>query len=461
MTKKIMKTIFITISRGSVLRNFMQTGVVKKILDKGFRIVVLTPHYNEPEIFADYLRENLILEPLITSSKIKFKRLMYEIFTGIVFNDTTRVRYKYSFCGKKPRTYLYIPRLILFASLSFIPGFKKLIRYIDEKINAQKEHDYLFEKYKPDLVFITTAGDRTEAGLLRSARRFNVRTACMPKSWDNLSKNLFYSKADYMFVWGKFMKEQAIRFQDYKENEIIITGAPQFDYYANKENLISREEFCRGLNLDPNKKIILYASNGISASGEAIYVKLIKKFMKQGKLKGVQVLIRPHLGWLNDEKKFDSVKEYEDFVIDNSHKQNLRFKDHWDTSENHLRHLFNSFYHSDVCINIASTMTLDATACNRPAININFDVEKNLPMDKSVKRLYISDYFKAVIGFKVSRVVKSEEEFLQALKKILEKGWEKPKQYQEFIEYFMNKTDGRAAERIANNSMALAEGKKL
>ncbi|KKR03513.1 MAG: hypothetical protein UT31_C0018G0004 [Parcubacteria group bacterium GW2011_GWF2_39_13b] len=456
-----MKTIFITISRGSVIRNFFQTGVIKKVLDGGFRVIVLTPHYNEPEIFKDYQQENLILEPLIVPNNIKFKRLMYEIFTGIVFNATTRVRYKYSFCGKKPRTYLYLPRLILFASLGFIPGFKQFIRFIDAKINQQADHDYLFEKYKPDLVFITTAGDRTEAGLLKSARRFGVKKACMPKSWDNLSKNLFYSKADYMFVWGGFMKQQAIEFQDYKPDEIIITGAPQFDYYTRKENLLSREEFCRGLNLDPNKKIILYASNGISASGEAVYVSLIKKFIDERKLENVQVLIRPHLGWIGDEKKFDQIKGYEGFVVDNTHKQNLRFKDHWDISANHLKHLFNSFYHSDVCINIASTMTLDATACNRPAININFDVEKNLPMDKSVKRLYISDYFKAVIDFKVSQVVESEEEFLKALKEILEGEWEKPEKYQEFIEYFMHKTDGESAERIACNLIGLAKGEKI
>lgn len=430
-------------------------------MDNGFRVVLLTPHYNEPEIFAGHLQENLILEPLITANNIKLQRLMYEIFTGIVFNATTKVRYKYSFCGKKPKTFLYVPRLILFASLSLIPGFKKVIRFIDAKINSQTDHDYLFEKYKPDLVFITTAGDRAEAGLLKSARRFGVKTACMPKSWDNLSKNLFYSKADYMFVWGGFMRKQAIAFQDYKPNEIIITGVPQFDYYAHKENLLSREEFCRQFNFDPNKKIILYASNGISASGEAVYVSLIKKYLDEGKLENVQVLIRPHLGWLNDEKKFDQIKGLEGFIIDSTHKRNPRFKDHWDISENHLKHLFNSFYHSDICINIASTMTLDATACGRPVININFDVEPDSSMDKSVKRLYISDYFKAVIDFKVSRVVESEEEFLRVLKETLENPWEKPEQYQEFVKYFMHKTDGKSAERIANNLMALAKGKKI
>lgn len=455
-----MKTIFITISRGSLIRNFLQTGVIQKILDKNFRVVILTPHYDDSEAFADYQHENLVLEPLIVSKNIRLHRLMYEIFTGAVYNPTTKVRYRYSFCGKKPKAYLYLPRLILFGSLRFIPGFKKFIRFIDAKINPQKEHDYLFKKYNPDLLFITVAGDRTETGLIKAAKRFGVRTICMPKSWDNLGKNLFYSKADYMIVWGEFMKKQAINFQDYKLDEILVTGAPQFDYYAHKENLLSREEFCRQFSFDPAKKIILYASNGISASGEAVYVELINKYIEEGKLKDTQVLIRPHLGWLDDEKKFSRIKEENGIAIDRSAKRNMRFKDHWDISENHLKQLFNSLYHADVCINIASTMTLDAAACGTPAININFDVDRNLPMDKSVKRLYISDYFKEVVDAGATWVVESEKELLEALKGILENGERKEEKQKSFIEYFMRKNDGRAAERIAQNLILLAEGKK-
>lgn len=456
-----MKTIFITISRGSLIRNFFQTGVIKKILDRNFRVVVLTPHYNDPEIFKNYQHENLILEPLIVSRNIRLHRLMYEIFTGAVYNPTTKIRYRYSFCGKKPKTFLYLPRLVLFASLKFVPGFKKFIRFIDTKINPQKEHDYLFEKYNPDLLFITVAGDRTETGLIKAAKRFGVKTVCMPKSWDNLSKNLFYSKADYMIVWGEFMKKQAIKFQDYRPSEILITGVPQFGYYAHKENLLTREEFCRQFNFDPKGKIILYSSTGRSVPGEATYVDLIKKYIDEGKLKNTQVFIRPHLGWVDDAKKFSQIKEGNGFAIDRTDKQNLKFKDHWDISENHLKQLFNSLYHADVCINIASTMTLDASACGTPVININFDVEKGLSMDKSVKRLYISDYFKEVVDFAASWVAESEVEFLKALKDILENNQKREKQQKKFIEHFMYKIDGQAAERIVNNLILLAEGKNL
>ena len=72
-----MKTIFITISRGSLIRNFLQTGVIQKILDKNFRVVILTPHYDDSEAFADYQHENLVLEPLIVSKNIRLHRLMY------------------------------------------------------------------------------------------------------------------------------------------------------------------------------------------------------------------------------------------------------------------------------------------------------------------------------------------------------------------------------------------------
>lgn len=190
-----MKTIFITISRGSLIRNFFHSGMVSYLLDAGMRVVVLTPSYGDPALFKEYAHERLILEPLLKVKNIRFHELMLECFKGAVFNQTVHSQYLYRIVGtKRPNRLFYLPRLLFFAPLRFIPGAKSFLRWVDFKINPQMEHDYLFEKYKPDLVFATVCHERSDIGVLKSAKRFSVKSVQMPKSWDNPSKLLFSVK---------------------------------------------------------------------------------------------------------------------------------------------------------------------------------------------------------------------------------------------------------------------------
>lgn len=446
------KTVFITISRGALVRNFFQSGMVKRLLNKGIRVVVLTPYYKDEEFWRDYVHQNLSLEPLIESDKIKFRRIINELMKGAAFNETVHSLYRYRVVGgKKPGKIIYIPRMLFLAPLSVLPYAKRIVRWLDYKINPQYEHDYLFEKYKPELVFTTTPHDYPDVGVLKSAKRFGVKTVTMPKSWDNPSIVLFNVKTDHILVWCPFVKKRIMKLQGYKENEITVTGIPQYDYYANNNNLVSREEFCRRFGFDPKKKIILYGSSGAHAGYEAAYPELIMKYIGEGRLKNTQLLVRYHIGYPKDREQYEYLEKYPGCRVDDTEKGSSKFRDYWDITGSHSSNLFNSLHHADVCITMASTLILDATACGTPVINIGFDADRNADIHHSVKRFYTRDYIKALTSFPASWLAQSEEEYLGYLKRILEGGEKKNEEdIRRFIEYFMYKNDGKSAQRIAD-----------
>lgn len=447
MAHILQKTIFITISRGSLIRNFFHTGVIAKLLDDDLRVVILTPYFNDPKLFKDFEHKNLFFEPLFWSQKEKLRGILNELSKGAVFNSTVHARYRYSIgTPQKPNRLLYPPRMLFFAPLRHIPGIKWVIKFFYSLINPLKAHDYLFEKYKPDLVFNTASS--ADCGVLRSAKRFNVRAVDMPKSWDNLSQALFKTKADFLIVWSDFMRDQAIKLQGYKESEIIVAGVPQFDFYARKDGLLSREEFCKKQGLNPSKKIILYSSAGGAFCNEIDYVMLIKKYIDEGKIKDAQILVRPHLGYAGDAKRFDYLSKYDNIVVDTTDVQNMKLRDNWDSSWNHVVNLFNSLYHADVCVNAASTLSLDAVACGTEVVNIGFDIEYVSDFNKSAKRLYLDDYIRKLMDSGGTWLVKNEEDFQKTLKSILQDGDKKEKK--QTIDKFIYKTDGKSAERIAN-----------
>lgn len=442
-----MKTIFITISRGSLIRNFFHTGIISGLLNRGWRVVVLTPFYQDQDLFADYTHPNLFFEPLHIS-RIRFEGIMRELLKGAVFNRTVHFLWRYRLDGIDPRQVLYIPRMLFLAPLRFIPGFRRCIQWVDSILNPQKEHDGLFVKYRPELVFITSANSYSDSGVTKSAKRFNIPTVGMPKSWDNLSKILNNTSTDYVMVWSEFMRQQAMHYQGYHCARVLVTGVPQFDIYSQPQYLVSREEFCEQFNFDPNKRIVLYGScgGGNSIGMEADYPEMIQRWIDDGILSDMQILVRSHIGYKDDMEKFSRLADCPNVAIDRTDKHDYSLGDYWDPSFTHLKHLYNSLHHADVCINMGSTLTLDATACGTPVINIKFDKNPGIPFRDSVRRLYETDYIAELIKMDATWIVESKEAFLTALKAVLEQG--EKKDTRNMINRFMYKNDGNSAERI-------------
>lgn len=447
-----MKTIFITISRGSLIRNYFKTGFIQKLLAKNIKVVVLTQHHSDKVLFKEFEHKNLFFEPLIWKPSLIDDVLM-EFARGIVYSKTVLARYKYRDTGNPPRKILYYPRILFFSWFRFIPGIKKLLRKLQLILYPQKENDYLFKKYKPNLVFITDFADPGDTAIAKSAIRNKIKTVGITKSWDNFSKHLFRIKTDKIFVWGEFCKKNAIAYQDYKENEIDIIGGLQFDYYQ-PINLMSREEFCQSLGLDKDKKIIFYGSTGAHCKDDHEYIGLLLDFIAKTKM-NAQILIRPHLGYKDDDKKFFKYKDNKNVVI-YQNKQNLNLKDRWDLSDDHLKYLYNSIYHSSVSINIASTLALDSIAIGTPAINIKFDVTPKEDQD-SVLRFYKTDYIDAVAKFGGIYLAKSSKEFSDILEKILIKRENKKETAEKMRNYFLYKVDGQAGERLLKNILKMLD----
>lgn len=456
-----MKTVMLTISKGSLIRNFFHSGVIGRLLEHGVRVVVLSPNVHDAELFQPFAHPQLCIEPLIGAKQRRWKKFFEEISKAVIFNKTVHVRYRYRFAGPKPNKLWYLPRMLFLVPLHWIPGATSAIQWLDRRLNPQPEHDELFKKYQPDVVFITTSGRDHDISVLRSARRFGVPSVLMEKSWDTISKMLFADKADYFFSWGAFMTGQARQYQGYKATDILVTGAPQFDFYAQAAYHETREVFCARHGLDPKKKIILYGSSGGDVCDEVAYLSLLNEWMKAGRLTNVQVLVRPHLGWAGDADRFSECGSFAEFFVDRTDKQNEKFKDHWDTSIDHVVNLTNSLRHAAVCVNIGSTLTLDAVASETPVININFDVDPAVDSNLSTKRLYMTDYIEAISQFGATWLVRSQEEFLQALIATVEHNERREEENKKMVKRFMYANDGKSANRIVQVLLDIVEHKRV
>ena len=129
--------------------------------------------------------------------------------------------------------------------------------------------------------------------LFLSASKFRIPFIILVNSWDNPSWNAFCTgMPDKLVVWGEQMRRHAIDYLGMPNQKIECFGAPQFEIYK-KPPIENRAELADFFNVDPRKKIILYA--GVGSSGyETFYLKLLEKAIRNNILRDCHIIYRPH-----------------------------------------------------------------------------------------------------------------------------------------------------------------------
>lgn len=86
-----------------------------------------------------------------------------------------------------------------------------------------------------------------------------IPTASFIFSWDNLPKATTLIEPDFYFVWSDYMKNELLQYCPYvKENQVFVTGTPQFESHFDKSLLQTKEIFYKTHNLDLKERIYLF-----------------------------------------------------------------------------------------------------------------------------------------------------------------------------------------------------------
>jgi hypothetical protein len=176
----------------------------------------------------------------------------------------------------------------------FLQQIEKLVpssRHVDEALLAQR----------PDVVLVTPLVDfgSRQLDFLKSAQAHGLHNALCVASWDNLTnKGVIQLEPERVIVWNDAQKEEAIELHDIPADKVDVTGAQSFDKWFERKPSTTREEFCRWLDLDPVRPIILYmCSSGFIAEEEAKYAcKWLAALRQSGDpvVSNANILIRPH-----------------------------------------------------------------------------------------------------------------------------------------------------------------------
>ncbi len=449
------KKICITILRGWLARNFLHNDFYR-ILRERYDIVILTPAWKDERFVKEFGHPHV---RFVAYDEIEWSfadRIMTNLHRLLIWNRSVELhlRYGVGLLDKGQSAPIFYLTKLVFHPLSKLRFLRTLVRRFDEHFFQRRpvaDLTALLERERPDLVIATHPTGDIDAALIKAAKHLGIRAWAMPKSWDNLSKSSFRAKADKLIVWSRYMKEKAVVYQGYRPEEIAVIGVLHYDIFNDTGRIVPYKEFCEAFGLDPDRKTIFYGSEGKLIPTDKDITTILYEMIEHGELKdSCQLLIRPHYGHKNDEKKFEHLLGKAHVAIDMFNRKSHTFKDEWDYSEEFTNRWLNSLHHASVIVNVRSSLTMDAAALNRPAVNVMFDgFETHVPYQRSLARMYAYDYYAELLETGGATIVRSREEFRDAVNAYLKDPARDAPGRARLVEKYSHRVDGKTGERFA------------
>lgn len=400
------KKIFVLLPDGISLRNFAYTNFNKMGLDKEFDITFwnATP-FNLTELgFKEIKITNPKVHPL--TDLLKKAQTQIELSLNIK-RSKDRVYDWYRFPFSKRSLKEILKTIIVFSVIFFNTsqnGLKRIRKKI--AINERKTKLYfdsleVLIKEKPEIVFCTNQRIMLAVAPILAAQDLKIPTATFIFSWDNLPKGTKIIETDFYIVWSEHMKNELQHYYPYvKESQIFITGTPQFESHFDTQFLIPKETFFKEYGLDLSKKYICFSGDDVTTSpNDPQYLYDVARAVETLNSKGYNLGIIFRRCPVDFSKRYDTVLEkYKNTIVSINPKWK-KMGESWNTilpTREDLELQMNTIFHTELVINLGSSMVFDFAAFDKPCGFINYDVVNKEFPKWSVKKIYNFMHFRTM-----------------------------------------------------------------
>lgn len=333
-----------------------------------------------------------------------------------------------------------------------LEGLRESIKFQERKTSYYENCVNQLKAHQPQVVFCTNQRPVQAIAPIIAAQDLSIPTATFIFSWDNIPKATMVIETDFYFVWSNFMAKQLIEYYPYiDKSQIIVTGSPQFELHSKNRHKLEKSIFLKRYNIPENKRIICFSGDDITTSPhDPEYLNDVCKAVKQLNAKGHNFIVVFRPCPVDFSNRYNDVlKNHKDIVY------NLRPKwkkqgEIWNTvlpTPEDQELLYNTIVHSDLIINLGSSMVFDAACHNKACAYINYN--PNVPnLKKDVNLVYKYVHFQSMPSDNCVIWLNSKEEIA---KKILE-GINNSKTYileaKNWFEYICKSPEHLASKRI-------------
>lgn len=409
---------------GSEVRQFGHSGLITKLINQGWRVIVAAKIVDEdlrcqldprvqiiPLIQEKLPRRFIYLQRILDSShQIKTRKV------GIKCWKYKKEKSQ----GIKQKVGNSLIQMFALA-LTNLPRVERILIKQENKLEKKmisSKWKAIYQKNEVNIVVINIPRQDTLHSALATAESINIpRFLYFHTSKDINANGRINHDFTQIGVWNDWMREELIKQNpDIPRSSISITGCGHFDCVGRSDLLLEEQQFRRRIGVRPESKIILFpASASWVVPEEERYIKLLSDAIQNKRIQpSVQIVIRPN--------PMDQTKKW-DIDFQNNPEIVLVTTDwHWDARQNWCFQryedmvFYNSLlYYSDVCVSIPSTVTVECAIANLPVINIGFDLSGPKPLPGSIQSFWVADFYQSVVRYGAAKRCDSPDELINAV----------------------------------------------
>lgn len=425
------KKVFVFLPDGVGLRNFALTQFNAIGKQLGYNIVYWnnTPFAIQEKLgYDEVVIENHQLHPLTTVFTRARKRAELNYFDK-KFKETVYNTYTF------PQSYKGLKNAFKSLYVDFLTATKsneKGIVTIREKIKrlerSTTKYQYCkrqLQEYKPDFIFCTNPRPTQAIAPILAAQDLGIPTASFIFSWDNLPKATTLIEPDYYFVWSDYMKKELLQYCPYvKEEQVFVTGTPQFESHFDKSLLQSKEDFFKTHNLDTNTKYICYSGDDIVTSPlDQYYLEDLALSVRELNEQDYNLGIIYRKCPVDFTKRYDAVlEEYKDVItsidplwqpVGNSWNEIMPTKEDFALQANICEY-------TEFVGNIASSMVFDFVAHNKSCLFFDYEQPQLKKGIRDIGQNYKYIHFRSMPTKEAALFVYDKKDLTAVVKQILD-----------------------------------------
>lgn len=378
------KKAFIFLPDGVGFRNFALTDFKTIGEAMGFEVIYWN---NTPfELSRDFdFQEVRIKEkdqhPLIGMFSRARKHAELNVWTK-KFNDPVYQTYKFplSYNGLKARFKSALIGLLIkrFSSERGVERIRNKIKVLAQKSKKYNYCKLQLEAEQPDIIFCTSQRATEAIPALLAAQDLGIPTVTFIYSWDNVPKAMLVVETEYYFVWSDLMKAQLLQYYPFiKEQQITVTGTPQFEPHYDTSLIKTRAEFFKEHNLNVEKTYICYSGDDETTSPlDQYYLEDLAKAVEKLNAKGENIGIIYRKCPVDFTDRYDTVLQQNKDLIVAIPPLWEQYGKMWNQilpTKEDFSLLSNICEHTALVTNVCSSTVFDFAIHDKPCIYFNYE----------------------------------------------------------------------------------------
>lgn len=389
------KRVFICADHGLAVFYFLKSEIVSTLLEAGVEVVLLTEDHSKQAVEERFGRpgltiEGLRLDQIQAYQRDKSPQTQYWLDflrragahngANIAAVDTYIEQVKSEAHSRRRQMLPFM--LSISRAMRRSRPLRQMVVSFQDRFNPNIYAD-LFDRYQPDLVITGSPGFRLDRYLLREAAAHKVPSVASIISWDSSSSyGLPGAKIDWITCWSQIQKNELMGGADWADERVNIGGMPPYDGYIRKEWVLPRQEYFKLHGLDPERKLLTYASSFVNLSPNIQNVTALVNLVNSERLAyPAQLLVRFHPNHMSGHyvAEADQIRQ---LARENTHVHVIEpatFGAMGHYSIEDLSERTSMMAHSDIFMTVYSTMVVEASFQERPIVSVCIDSTEGYP----------------------------------------------------------------------------------